>query len=127
MYCRTEPVSANKKSALFVGTKNIQIYLLISHDRISEHLTYAHKYLIQKSSEAVKTIVNQSKIDYKNKVLPKKNTYPVYKALTKLTDEEKNKMTYLFKTAYAVAKSGKPYIDYLCCVEVHQMNGFIMV
>lgn len=93
---------------------------MISHDRISEHLTYAHKYLIQKSSEAVKTIVNQSKIDYKNKVLPKKNTYPVYKALTKLTDEEKNKMTYLFK-------SGKPYIDYLCCVEVHQMNGFIMV
>jgi hypothetical protein len=33
-----------------------------------------------------------------------------------MTAEEKNEMTYLFNTAYAVAKRGKPYTDYLFCI-----------
>lgn len=41
----------------------------------------------------------------------------------RLSDEEKKKMTVLFNTAYAVAKNGKPFSDYLYLYELNKLNG----
>jgi hypothetical protein len=35
----------------------------------------------------------------------------MFKVLTKLSDEEKKKVTYFFNTDYAVDKRGDPFID----------------
>jgi hypothetical protein len=35
----------------------------------------------------------------------------MFKVLTKLSDEEKKKVTYFFNTGYAVDKRGDPFID----------------
>ena len=37
LYCRHFPQYANQKSSLYIGTKNIRIDPLISHDKTNEH------------------------------------------------------------------------------------------
>ena len=116
-YCQSFPEYANKKSALYVGTSNIRIDPLVSHDKTNEHVFCARKYL------TAHTTTDKNELVYRKKVTPVEKH--IFKALVKLSDKEKNKMRYLFNTAYAVAKKGKPFSDFIFMMEVQKMNGFI--
>ncbi|XP_061176042.1 zinc finger protein 862-like [Saccostrea echinata] len=135
-YCRTFPECANKACALFKGTNNFRIDSLISHDKvnISEHFVASRRYFtksktgdqnnnrleLRNSSEPC----SSGAVDkYKEKLLTTVSSTEIGKAMYRLSEEEKKKMTILFNTAYAVAKNGKPFTDYLYLYELNMLNG----
>lgn len=135
IYCRTFPECANKSSALFKGTGNFRIDPLISHDKTSEHFVASKRYFtknkicdqnnngpgLRKNSDEP---CSSSAIEkYREKLLPAVSSTEIAKAMYRLSDEEKKKMAVLFNTAYAVAKNGKPFSDYLYLYELNKLNG----
>ncbi|XP_062616845.1 zinc finger protein 862-like [Saccostrea cucullata] len=122
-YCRSFPEFANKSSALYKGTTNLKIDPLISHDKTNEHLTVSKHYLTKKNPISNDQNNNEAVAEYRNKLLPVIKDTEIGKAFYKLSEEEKKKMTVLFNTAYAVARNGKPFSDYLYIYELNSLNG----
>ena len=105
--CRKYPSLADKSSPLFSGTSNFRVDPLKSHRRSREHETCELR------------LQHESK---ENATTELKNT-PIGKALLKVDENQKKRLCFLFNTAYAVAKKGKPFSDFEYICELQIKNG----
>ena len=102
--CRKHPSLADKSSPLFSGTSNFHVDPLKSHQCSREH--EACRMRIQHES--------------KERATTELKDTPLGKALLKVDEHWKKRLRFLFNTAYAIAKKGKPFSDfkYICELQI---------
>ena len=112
---------------------------LISHDETNEQVLQVVIILIEKRLQIVIILIEKkinrktsedqnnnkqsnSESTYQNKLIPTISDTQIGKALHRFSEDEKNKMTVLFNTAYAVACNGKPFSEFLYICELKKLN-----